>query len=215
MIDDPIHIVALPGLGDAIYQRPHIRGMLRRYSNIYLETGFPQIFSDIPGLKFVKPLAPLPIYDANVASFPKDFWHNVAPGARLIEPSYNLRYLGPGDTLATAFAAHVRLNGEPLVYDLPEKLAERPKLDTKGKPLAIVRPVTRRTAYANTTREPLWQYVYRAAEALMDTHHVVLLGDIDGAHEWLVGDMPPHHEAFIGAEFTIMEAVELMRSADC
>jgi len=70
MEDTPLHIIALPGLGDAIYQRPHIRGMLRRYTNIYLETGFPQIFQDIPGLKFVKPLTPLPVYNANVALFP-------------------------------------------------------------------------------------------------------------------------------------------------
>lgn len=216
MNNTPVHIIALPGLGDAIYQRPHIREFVKRNSNVYLETGFPQIFHDIPGLKFVRPSKPLPVYDQNVADHPNYFIDEVEPGAKQIYPTYGIRFFGNGDTIATAFSASLPLHGAQLIYDLPEEVHHCfPVIDTGGKPLAIVRPVTQRGAFPNISRAPLPEYVCRAAEKLMETHFVLLIANIDDEEEVLVGELPPHHDAFIHGELSIMEVIELMRRADC
>ena len=53
MVNNPLYIVGMHGLGDCLHQRAIIRQLRKRYSKIYLETSWPQIYHDMPDIRLV------------------------------------------------------------------------------------------------------------------------------------------------------------------
>ncbi|HSV22880.1 MAG TPA: hypothetical protein VLJ17_07615, partial [Xanthobacteraceae bacterium] len=72
------------------------------------------------------------------------------------------------------------------VFDLPD-IGPPPLSDRK---IALIRPVTVRREWANTARNPIPSYVNDIAAALMETHCVVVVADLQDDEEWLLCDLP-------------------------
>lgn len=112
-----------------------------------------------------------------------------------------------------AMEAHLPIDDHPFIWDLP-RVGTAPQLETNGRPIAIIRPVTERAEWHNAARSPLPEYVNAIAARLMDSHFVVVVADLAPGQEWLVGDMPLCDVAFLRGEILPMDLLELVRSAD-
>ncbi|RWF70255.1 MAG: hypothetical protein EOS26_23635 [Mesorhizobium sp.] len=198
------------GLGDNIFARPIIRACAERY-DVWLETPFPELFDDLP-IRFVRAERKLRTQMRNVARQPSSRWSRPPP-ARELRLGYGHAELARGSIVAALErqigAAGMRLL-EP-VWDLPDMGAAPLQSD---RPLALVRPVTVRSEWRNEARNPRSEYVAAIAHELMATHRVVLVADLDPGREWLDGELPPHHDAFLNGEFPVRELLALAREAD-
>lgn len=204
----PVIIEGMKGLGDNVYQRAVVR---RLDGPVYLATPWPQLYADLPQVRPVRPLRHgLRTQLANETQQPPGTWHERPPGAPRLTISYGDRVFRDGGTMLQGMERGLQGEGGPLVCDLPPT----PPWPAQGRPLAIVRPVTHRTEWLNTARAPDPAYIAQLASRLMDTHHVVAVGDVADRHEWVVGDMPPHHEALMHGELDVLQLVALMRRAD-
>lgn len=209
MTASPLIIEGMKGLGDNVYQRAVVR---RLDGPVYLATPWPQLYADLPHVRPVRPARHgLRTQLANEALQPPGTWHDRPEKA----PRLTIRY---GDD--TARAGLTMLQGMerglpggrgPLVCDLPAT-PPWPSM-VNGRRLAIIRPVTHRAEWLNTARAPDPQYINALAARLMDTHHVVAVGDVVERVEWVVGDMPPCHEALMHGELDVLQLVALMRAA--
>lgn len=104
------------------------------------------------------------------------------------------------------------LRGEEFVLDLPP--LQTIDIDTKGKPLAVVRPVTARKEWLNTARNPRPEYVTEIVNRLAATHFVVAIADLKDGEEWLVGEMPVVDLAFLRGQLPTMVALGMVADAD-
>jgi len=202
------------GLGDTIYMRAAVR---RISTPLVLSTSWPQLFSDIPNIQCAKPFPHrLRTQRKNEEAFtPAGGWgpRPARPGRTRMH--YSVAGLRAGRTILQQMEGIVGGANRPLIFDLPPTAGvELPAFSSAGKPLAIIRPVTLRTEWLNESRAPKAEYIAAIAERLMASHHVVLLADLAEGAEWMVEPVPPHHEAFLGGELSVLQLVELFRQAD-
>lgn len=200
----------MKGLGDNVYQRAVVR---RLDGTVYLATPWPQLYADLPHVRPVRPLRHgLRTQLANEAVQPPGTWWDRPDGAPRLTIRYGDDTARQGLTMLQGMERGLPRAGEPLVCDLPPTPAWAVNHDSR--PLAIIRPVTHRAEWLNTARAPDPAYIAQLAARLMDTHHVVAVGDVADRQEWVVGDMPPHHEALMHGELDVLQLVALMRAAD-
>lgn len=202
-----IHIQGMHGLGDNIMQRPFIRAAAKRF-NVYLETPWPELYADIERVFPVRANSQLRT-QAKSEALSQMTWH------RPIGRRHRLNY-GPQDLARSniwrALDRKMSLGDVPFVLDLPT--LPRVDIDTGGKPLAVVRPVTARAEWLNEARNPLPGYVNAIAEELALTHYVVCIADLKDGEEWLEGPLPFCDLALVRGELTSLEALSLVASAD-
>lgn len=202
-----LHIRGMHGLGDNIMQRPFIRAAAEDHQ-VFLETPWPELYADLPNVLPVRANSNLRTQAKNEKAS-KVVWHK--PYGRRIRMHY-----GPQDLVRSniwrALNKHLPLGGHPFQLDLPPLPV--PDIDTQGKPLAIIRPVTARTEWLNLARNPIPAYVNAIAAELSLTHYVVCLADLQDDQEWLEGPMPFCDLALIRGELTTLEALALVAEAD-
>ncbi len=202
----PIILHSMHGLGDNIFIRPFIRAATSRYE-VWLATPWPEIFEDLP-VHFMPLTSRLRTQSKNVARQLQGRWEEPPRGAPQRKLSYGHQLISIHKSITRALHAQIPLFNQPYIFDLPVKPV------TRRERIAIIRPVTVRSEWTNTARNPNPEYVNRVAAALMKTHHVVLIADLAEGQEWLEGELPPHHEAHIHGEATISELMGLMVRAD-
>lgn len=197
---EPITIQGMKGLGDNIYQRPFIRHLSQSH-DLYLVTPWPELYQDLP----VKPVyqdTPLRTQKKNLQRQRR--WHK--PQGRVIRNSY-AAYLGSNSIVGGM--AKCLGNPDPFIFDLPD-FGPSP---VKGK-VAVIRPVTERREWKSASRNPKPEYIYQAAQTLMDAGYtVVSIADIDGANEWIVGDEPPAHVKYHKGELPVEQLLALVQNA--
>lgn len=206
MRGNAITVRGMHGLGDNIMQRPFIRAAAQKRT-VFLETPWPELYADLDNVKPVRANSRLRTQAKN-ERITQSAFHR--PYGRRIRLHY-----GPSDLARTniwrALARHLPLDG-PFQLDLPPLPAHG--IDTGGKPLAVIRPVTARSEWLNTARNPLPEYVNGIAATLSLTHFVVAVADLQDDEEWLVGEMPFCDLALIRGELTTLQALSLVASAD-
>lgn len=208
-----VHAHLFQGLGDSIYSRPHIKQLSRDYDDVYVTTSWPELFLDIPRLKFIKPRdllrSPSKVKrDDSIWTYPL---HAID---RLIYPRYGPNELKAGLSITQSLELSIPLEDSPQ-FDLPPRLARPPVINSGDRPVAIMRPVTIREEWRNESRSPLPEYINIAATELMKTHYVVVVADVDNKSEWLDGPAPTGHLNLIHGELTSFEMLELAKRADC
>lgn len=203
------YIRGMFGFGDSIMQRPFVRAASMR-SPLYLETPWPELYADLENVRPVRSRTRLRTQQKNEVSASVRWW---SPGGvhNARRMSYNPVDLASGN-IYQAFEKHLPLGDEDLVLDLPP--LQTVDIDTKGKPLAVVRPVTARKEWLNTARNPRPEYVCEIINRLSATHYVVAIADLKAGEEWLVGEMPVVDEAFLHGELPTMVALGLVADAD-
>lgn len=199
------------GLGDNIFARPVIRACVAKY-DVWLETPWPELFEDLP-LRFVAARRSLRTQMRNMARQSPARWSTPPNGIREIRLGYGHTELARGSIVA-ALERQVAAIGVQLgapAWDLPDMAASPVASE---RPIAVVRPVTVRGEWRNEARNPRPDYVGAVTQQLMLTHHVVVAADLAAGHEWLEGDLPPHHEAFLKGELAVRELLGLVAAAD-
>lgn len=198
------------GLGDNIMQRPFVRAAAGRGGKVYLDTPWPELYADLPGVLPVRSKTRLRTQAKNERA--SAIRWNYPPA------SIPLRRLAYGAAameqmnIYQALESCLPLDGAPFVLDLPP--LPTVGLDTGGRPLAVIRPVTERKEWLNPARNPRPEYVAELAARLALTHYVVCIADLEEGQEWLMGDLPFCDQALIRGELSTMEALALVAQAD-
>jgi hypothetical protein len=174
-----IHLLAQYGLGDGVYHRPFVKQMVAQYDQVYLETPWPEMFSDLP-LKFVRPRTMLRTQRKNMERF--DGYVEVPRGVPHTQKIYT------GQDLPTKGI----LNSLAQVYGLPVQTLDLPDFPKPPieKPYLVVRPVTLRKEWEAVARGPLAQYVNQFVEYARQFYTIVSVADLEEGAEWADGPLP-------------------------
>lgn len=203
----PLHVVGMHGLGDNLYQRPFVRAAAAARP-VFIETPWPEIYSDLVGVFPVFPDTRLRTQAKNQERWAGG-WEEAPDDADQIKILY-----GPADlrrrSITSTMERKFPFSGEPIRFDLP---ADLPPLPTTS-PYAIVRPVTVRSEWRNEARNPNPEYVAQACANLRARGiQVILVADLERGREWLVGDLPPHDSAYLAGEFGVRHLLALVAGA--
>lgn len=184
----------MQGLGDNIYQRGFVKNLGRP---VWLETSWPQLYRDIPGVRFVRPVTRLRTQSKNVAA--QKVYETPPRRLRSIRIGYGSAELARGSIVD---AMRRQFGVEP-DFGLPDFGPCPVQADA---PIAVVRPVTARQEWLNEARNPEPRYVYAATMELRKRgYFVVSVADLAPNKEWLVGGMCPPanlhlHKGELGVE---------------
>jgi hypothetical protein len=208
--DRRLHIQGMQGLGDNIYQRAFIR-VLARTRDITLETSWPEFYADLP-VCFVRPqgsYSRLRTQNKNVARS-RVAWVPRPPRVQGIRNTYQRAFL-EGRSIINGMEQSF---GIPFVPPLDLPPLPAPRAIQTDKPLAFVRPLTVRSEWFNSARNPEPQYILDIVEALRPTHHIVCVADVAHAAEWFIGVPPNGDSEFIHGELPAMDMLALLAGSD-
>jgi hypothetical protein len=197
------------GLGDCIYTRPFVRAATANFE-VWLETPWPELYEDLD-IKFVCGSRQLRTQLKNMARQLPERWSPAINGDRQIRIGYFDLVVRSIILSMQRQWVHFGVVFDPALFDLPDM---GPSPVVSDKPIAVIRPVTVRREWRNEARNPRPEYIAAIAAALMNTHHVVAVADIDPPQEWAVGELPPAHEYLIRGELSIRPLLALVRHAD-
>ena len=210
-------IRGMHGLGDNIGQRNFIKELP---FPVYLETPWPQLYSDLPNIKLIE-------CDSYWRTQKKNLSINTFPWADLpqdrgpeIQVGYNNEDLqGEGSIfkkLSDTFGGIV-----PRTFDMPQfKRPDRalPK-NRNGAPTylgnyVVIRPTIQRKEWFSTSRNPDPQYIYRASELLKsEGYFVISVCDLENEQEWIEGKEPIANLKFHHGELSVEELLGLVQNA--
>jgi hypothetical protein len=184
------------GLGDNLFMRPFVKALPKP---VYLDTPWPELFQDIPGVHFIRPQTNLRTQAKNIARHAD--W--IMPPGR--QPARQIRY-GTEGIIQGMTASFGVMPGE---FDLPPL----PPSPASGK-YVVVRPVTVRSEWRADTRNPDEMYVYEAAqEARVRGYKVISVADVEDGKEWVVG-LPPYADVrYHKGELPIEQLLSLVANA--
>ena len=207
-----ILVHGMQGLGDNLMQRPFVRLLSQRQTSVFLITPWPEFYKDLD-VAVVKPNSRLRTQRKHEDRY-RGKWSDMPRSALPVRIGYGMRSLAAG-SIYQAIEQVVPLGnrGKGFSLDLPD-MGDPWPVQTGGKPLAVVRPVTVRLEWNNTARSPKPEYVAWVAGKLMETHHVVCVADCADGKEWVLGDLPPCHESYLHGEIGVLELLEMLRRAD-
>lgn len=203
----PLFIQMMQGLGDACYQRPFVRaqGAVRP---TFIDTAWPEIYSDLLGVHFVKPNTTLRTQAKHVARLNGFPWETAPDHWQGDRNKFMYVLVAPG-SIAGELERHIGLAGQPFVFDLPDF----------GPPLitgryAVIRPASVRTEWKAPARNPDPAYIADAARLLRAAGiTVVCVADLDGEQEVLHGEMPEADHYFVKGELEPKALLALVKNA--
>ncbi len=189
-------IHGMQGLGDCIYQRAFLRQFR---APVYLHTPWPQLYSDMPHVHCLRPATQLRTQLRNVAR--QQRWA-VAPGAQGVR---HIRYGGAGIYAGMREGFGV----QPGPLDLPD-FGPSP---VSGR-YVVVRPVTVRAEWRADTRNPLPEYIAKAAaEMRRRGYTVVSVADLEDGKEWALDPLPPADLQYHAGELPVEQLLALLQGA--
>jgi hypothetical protein len=193
-------IKGMHGLGDNIYQRGFVSQMPKP---VWIETPWPQLYSDIEGVHAVMPQTKLRTQAKNVRAVAE--WDLAPTGLRSVQIHYGYSLLANGSIIS---AMANQFGVEPL-FTLP---SVESRMTLTDKPIALIRPVTARREWLNTARNPKPEYVSQAAGILRSRgYHVIAVADIENGKEWIVGDVPEADEYYLEGELNVTDLLYLVQ----
>jgi hypothetical protein len=152
-MEDVVKVVTMQGLGDAFASRPTIAALVERHGPIYIETCWPQVFSDFRARGLAKFLAPEPTplraQKRNAMARSSDYFDFVFPKT-VIRLGYSTDGFRTGKTIPDMIAesAGVEPRWDMFRHQL-WRWEERHALS-----VGVYRLPTVRTEYHNTARNP-------------------------------------------------------------
>lgn len=208
-----VYLLGMGGLGDNIYQRPLVKAQVSE-AVTYLSTPWPELYADVPGLRFVAPWnMALRTQQKNIRRVPAEVW---APGVprhdsnRTFWYSLSSRFTPPGIMGELEMRSGISLAGR-WSFDLPDF---GPSPVAADRPIAVLRPVTTRKEWQNNARAPRPEYVARAAQLLRAAgFYVVAVADIAPPFEWLEGEMPDADLHLVEGELDTRGLLALIQNA--
>jgi hypothetical protein len=195
----------MKGLGDNIYQRAFIKNLVKT-NDVYLATPWPEIYEDLP-VKFLAMQTPLRTQAKNLAKQDREYF--IRPDAGAINPSYNgigLKRVNIVQNMASKFGI------QPTDFDLPH--FDCP-IDLKSikKPICVVRPVTLRTEWLASARNPEPAYIFDVINRIKSHYFVVSVADILPPQEIALNPLPHADLTFHAGELNVKQLLGLIQAA--
>lgn len=184
------------GLGDNIYQRAFIR---RITEPVYLSTPWPQLYKDLPNVRFTQCDTRLRTQKKNVDRT-KTIRHRAPTGGK-VQIMY--REDGPLNGMRKAFGF------EPELLDLPD-FGPSPV----GGDYIVVRPVTVRTEWQAESRNPNPRYIAEAAQMARDAgFKIISVADLEDGKEWALDPLPVADVTYHKGELNVEQLMALVKHA--
>ena len=194
-----IKIDGMRGLGDNIYIRAFIKTLSQQHE-IHIATPWPELFQDIPNIKFQRPHTTLRTQLKNINRFPADKWSCEVH----FDKSLNVHY-GAGTNIATDLG---KIFGCEPTWGLPS--FEGPKIN---KPYIVIRPATLRKEWFAASRNPNPEYINAVSEWLSEKYHIISVADFEDGQEWPEGELPFAHETYHHGELSMPQLLGLCQGA--
>jgi hypothetical protein len=199
-VPQPVLVRGMRGLGDNLYQRAFIGSLP---GPVYLDTPWPELYADMPGLRLVKAHTHLRTQRKNVERNRNCKWWPVSTRIPTIKPRYGAEGIAAGMTQAFGVA--------PGLLTLPP--LDRNPLGELGR-YVLVRPVTVRAEWPNEARNPLPEYVARAAaRARRAGYLIVSVADLQPGEEWALDPLPVADVTFHAGELSVKSLLAVARGA--
>jgi hypothetical protein len=206
----PLTLECMGGLGDNIYTRPFVRAWATEEGGpCWVRTPWPQLFADLPNVRFSRPpVMRLRTQAKNMARTDGAVWSS--PGPRGDRRRFQYRLERKGETILQEIERSAGYPaGQPFVFDLPD-FGPSP---IAGR-IAVIRPATVRTEWANLARNPDPAYLAHAAVTLRDAgFKVVVVADVDDKVERIVQPLPIGDVTLIRGELNVMQLMALIQHA--
>ena len=187
----PLILQGMHGLGDCLHQRAIVRQLAQRF-DLWLETSWPLVYWDIPGLKLLARGTRLRTQLKNAAREEKLFTrHPPPPWVPAIKVEYPPVYVRAFGSVLGAMCARVGVPKEDFRLPLRPQWLEKADKVLKGvtKPVMLFRPlVTRREWTGGQTRNPIPADYERLFHSIAPRFHVVSVADLEHDAEWLIGN---------------------------
>lgn len=208
-------VESMKGLGDNVFQTHIIRALTAAGHKVWLTTPWPELYRGIPGLSFVKPSTSLRTQAKNISRQNEEIWTDPPKSCLLLKPRYTPRDMAHRSIIASMERkSGFRSNRISMV--LPD-FGTMPKvvaMAAGSRPVAMIRPVTVRSEWTNTARNPLPKYVFDAARVLHEAgFFVVSVADLEAGKEWLEGDAPYADIHLHGGELKVTDLMALMQNS--
>ena len=198
----------LRGLGDNINQRAFLKELDFPF---YLDTPWPELYSDFSNIQFLKCSTPLRTQNKNLARQPETLFVE-PPKQDMVElqVQYGSRDLQKGSVyqkLSQIFGG-VR----PKSFDLPR--FSWPQQVERCPKVAVIRPATIRKEWAAVSRNPLPEYLAEVSEQLIYAGWwVVSVADLEDNQEWILEPVPFANQKFHQGELGIKDLLGLCQGA--
>lgn len=193
-------VKGMHGLGDCLHQRAIVKYLATRF-DLWLETSWPLVYWDVPGVKLLARGTNLRTQKKNAAREEKHFSRHAppvwVPEVRVEYPPQFVRHFG------SVLAAMCARTGVPFQSDFrlpvkPEWLAKA-DLVLRGvdKPVMLFRPLVERKEWGGgRTRNPNPAQYEKLFGAISGRFYVVSVADIEHDAEWMVGNRLPADRKF-------------------
>lgn len=194
-------VQGMKAIGDCLFQRPYVRQLAQEHDEVYLGTPWPQLYCDLENVRPCRSETRLLLGKKNALSWYHGPWHEMPERADRIVKVHNVD--GSPVRIGESFGSPVSL--PPECPDIPTIASAR------KKPIAVVRPPTKRVDWDSENREPHSFHICEAAEELVLTHHVVL---VSGPSEEVIGRVPVHHTSHFDGTLSFEAFMVLIASAE-
>jgi hypothetical protein len=205
----PLHLIGMGGTGDCVYSRPLVRQLVQERGEIWYSTPYPELVEDIPGVHPVRwGLMRLRCQSKSMDATPGSVWSKLPPG-----PLKEIRIQYYLHSLRRSVVEDMEWWTKEVIEDFRFDLPDFGPSPIEGA-YVVIRPVSVRTEWMNSARNPDPKYVTAAARQLMARgYRVVCVGDLEDGQETLVGDLPPADTYLIRGELGTRQLFALIRHA--
>lgn len=164
-------------------------------------TAWPQLYSDLPRIRCVRPDTRLRTQAKNASRL--DLRWSDAPRSHPRAASY----VSLGGTMLQALCASFGVQPQRITFDAPA--FSQPDRE----PYIVVRPATLRSEWRADGRNPRAEYLHRAVEALRCRFRVVSVADLQQGDEWALPPLPYADERYHAGELAIEQLLALVAGA--
>ena len=209
------------GFGDNLYQRAILRVLAQQYDAVYLQTTCPDIYWDIPNVKFINPgRVPLRTQTKYLESLPATTF---SPRPALLQ-SLGWRYqwnMNAGVSHIEWLRQQSGVTLDRFDFTFPVKAewltaarAVMAKFDMKGKRLCIVRPSTIRKEWLNASRNPKAANLQLLIDRYRGEYFYLSFADLEPGAEWFDGELKNIDAAFLKGELPLTTIFGLIKLSD-
>ncbi len=209
------------GFGDNLNHRPLVRDLAYRFKTVYVRTPIPEIYHDIPGVRFVRPETRLRTQSINEERNQGN-WYEMPEGFPDMTVLHSLdRYLeglSVQDLISRSMDSPYNFEF-PLQKDwLDDAQVVIDGLDTGGRKICVVKRPTVRKEWPCPARNPDIAHYQTIIDAHKDEYFFVSVHHCEPGEEWFVGELEGIDATFDAGELpftTICGLVKLSEMVLC
>lgn len=202
MLNVPLFIDGMLGMGDSIYQRAFVKQLP---AGSYIKTAWPELYEDLPVLP-VRSFTTLRTQRKNEFRSQAAF-HQLPDMRQTKRIFYGPEHLRRGSIFD---AMRQQFGTEPTALDLP---SFGPAEFTHEKPIAVIRPATVRSEWRSDSRNPDPDYLLKASRILRKYFCVISVADLQDGEEWAVGELPEADLRLHAGELGLKSLMRLVEHA--